>query len=139
MGVDTFKIVDDQEVCYLRFISILTPCNRYLRQMDGDSRSIPQAALLSSMILDEDEILVQDGADLQSCFNLFPLPDACLGHFAFSKQVDQSAFGLPAGVTTHVAIRAVPMGWMPRRQGLSMMSPDLQPLLQLPQCHRSLY
>ena len=106
------KEIDGNLVRFLRFISILSPANRYIRQIKGDSWSIPQAALLSSLILDEDEVLVQDGADLQSCFNLFSLPDAWLSYFAFSKPVDQSAFGLPAGVLTYVAIRAVPMGWI---------------------------
>ena len=112
MGVDKPKEVDGKTEMFLRFICILTACNRYLRKMEGDSWSIPQASLLNSVILGEDEYFVQDGADLQSCFNLFSLPDAWLGHFVFSKTVDQSAFGLTPGTQTYVAIRAVPMGWV---------------------------
>ena len=53
----------------------------------------------------------QDGEDLESCFNLFTLPDAWLPYFVFSKIVACSAFGGPPGEKTYVAMKAVPMGW----------------------------
>ena len=52
-----------------------------------------------------------DGEDLESCFNLFTLPDAWLPYSVFSKPVARAAFGGLPGETTYVAMRAVPMGW----------------------------
>ena len=54
---------------------------------------------------------MQDGEDLQSCFNLFSLPVEWLGFMAFEKKVSKALFSGPPGEFCYVAIRAVPMGW----------------------------
>ena len=53
-----------------------------------------------------------DSEDLQSCFNLFYLPEAWHGYFAFSMKVSRGAFGGNPAEETHVAARIVPMGWL---------------------------
>ena len=112
MGVDKVKEIDGQRVELLRFICILTPVNSYMRQLQGDSWSLPQGCLLSSLILEEGELIWQDGEDLESCFNLFTLPETWSKYFVFSKPVARSAFGGTPGEMTYVAMRAVPMGWI---------------------------
>ena len=93
MGVDKVKEINGEKVNLLRFICILCPINSYMRQMKGDSWSLPQSSLLTSLILQEDEFIWQDGEDLESCFNLFTLPDSWSPYFVFSKPVASSAFG----------------------------------------------
>jgi len=112
MGVDKVKEIDGVQVTLLRFICILTPINAYMRQLLGDSWSLPQACLLTALILGDGEFLWQDGEDLESCFNLFTLPATWLKYFVFSKTVASSAFGGNPGRRAWVAIRAVPMGWI---------------------------
>ena len=62
-------------------------------------------------MLQDDETLLLDSEDLQSAFNLFAMPDAWLGFFAYSKKVDGAAFGLKAGTQVRPALSVVPMGW----------------------------
>ena len=112
MGVDKVKEINGCRVELLRFICILCPINAYMRQTVGDSWSPPQSCLLCSLILGEDECIYQDGEDLESCFNLFTLPEAWSKYVVFAKKVAMSAFGGAPGVTTYVAMRAVPMGWI---------------------------
>ena len=68
MGVDKPKVVDGQDCMFLRFIAILTPINAYLRKMRGDSSTLPQASLLSMLILEDDEVALVNSEDLESCF-----------------------------------------------------------------------
>ena len=42
MGVDKVKEIEEQQVELLRFSCILTPFNAYMRQLQGDSWSLPQ-------------------------------------------------------------------------------------------------
>ena len=73
---------------------------------------MPQAALLSMLILDQDEIAWVNSEDLESCFNLFFLPDCWRGYFAFSKTVVGTALGLDSADPVYVGMRMVPMGWV---------------------------
>ena len=111
MGVDKVKVVEGESIHLLRFIAILTPINAFLRKLRGDSPLLPQASLLTMMLLDADEVAVVSCEDLESCFNVFYLPDAWRGFFVFSKKVPLSAFGGDAGKLTYVGLRCVPMGW----------------------------
>ena len=79
MGVDKVKEVDGRRVNLLRFTCILTPINAYMRRLEGDSWTLPQGSLLSSLILNEGEFLWIDGEDLESCFNLRPGRAGCTG------------------------------------------------------------
>ena len=110
-AVDKFKVVDGVDVHQLRFISNFVPLNSYMRALNGDSELLPQAALLCNLVLGDDEFFLSNGEDLQSCFNLFSVPDAWLGFFAYEKKVSRSLFGGPADELTYVSIRSCPMGW----------------------------
>ena len=79
--------------------------------MRGDPALVPQASLLASTMLDEDEVALVDCDDLESCFNIFYLPPAWRGFFVFSKKVPMSTFGGDAGTLTYFGLRCVPMGW----------------------------
>ena len=71
MGADKLREVDGVVHRYLRFIVILTPINAYLRKLQGDSGTLPQAALLSMMILESDEIAWVDSEDLGTSRGMF--------------------------------------------------------------------
>ena len=93
MGVEKIKEIDGCKVNLLRFICILCPINAYMRKIMGDCWSLPQGCLLATLILAAGEFVWVDGEDLESCFNLFTLPDSWLPYFVFSKMVASSAFG----------------------------------------------
>ena len=111
MGVDKTKVVGGKTRHLLRFICNLTPLNAFMRKIEGDCKTLPQAVFVGRIVLSSQEYLVFDGEDLQSSFNLFLLPASWLGFFAFDKMVDASALGGPAGTMTYVSVRVVPMGW----------------------------
>ena len=90
MGVDKYNTIDGIK-CHFLFIAILTPINMYMRKLRGDSALLPQASILSLMVLGENEIVWTDSEDLESCFNLFSLPIERLGFFVFSLRVPASA------------------------------------------------
>ena len=108
MGVDKFKEVDGEQFVFLRFICILCPINSYMRQIEGDSWSLPQGSLLNTLILKEGEYIWQDGEDLESCFNLFSMPPSWWTKFAFSQQVAATAFHGVAGKFVWVVMKALP-------------------------------
>jgi hypothetical protein len=64
------------------------------------------------VLLEDNEVLTIDSEDVQSCFNLFKMPAAWAGFFAFEKRVPASAFGRDANELVYVSMRAVPMGWL---------------------------
>ncbi len=78
-----------------------------MRKICGDSWLLPQASLLNMVVLGEGEFVWVDGEDLQSCFNLFVLPEAWRGYCCFSKKVSRAVFGGPAHEECYVAIRGV--------------------------------
>ena len=111
MGVDKVKEVGNEVFVFLRFICIMCPINAYLREIAGDAWSLPQASLLSCLILKGGELFWTDSEDLTSCFNLFKTPRSWRGFMTFSKKVSMAAFGGPSNIETFVAMRSVPMGW----------------------------
>ena len=64
------------------------------------------------IVFGEDEIAWVNSEDLESCFNLFYLPDCWKGFFVFSKTVAGTALGLPSADPVYVGMRMVPMGWV---------------------------
>ena len=112
MGVDKLKEIGGIPILLLRFICILCPLNAYLRKLAGDSWLLPQAALLNNLILNDGEFLLENGEDLQYAFNLFYVPSAWIGLFAFEKKVSRAIFGGPPDDFCYVSIRTVSMGWI---------------------------
>ncbi len=64
-----------------------------MRKISGDGWLLPQASLLNMVVLDEGEFVWVDGKDLQSCFNLFVLPEAWRGYCCFSKSLMSCFWG----------------------------------------------
>ena len=71
----------------------------------------PYAGQLTLAAIEDDEDILIDCEDFESCFNLFGLPAEWHGLFAFEKMVDGSAFDLPKGTMVYPGIRSVPLGW----------------------------
>lgn len=111
-GVVKMKEIDGRLVKLLRFISIFCPINDYLNKIPGDDDKLPYVSQVSLCFLFEDEIILIDREDFESCFNLFSLPEEWRGFFTYEKEVDASAFGGTKGETTLVALASVPMGWI---------------------------
>lgn len=102
--------MDGKDHVLQRFISILVPANEYLNKIPGDDDCLPYAGQITLATIEDDEDVLVDSEDFESCFNLFGLPAAWRGHFVFEKQVDGSAFGLPAGEMVYPGIYSVPWG-----------------------------
>ena len=66
---------------------------------------------VSRFVLLKDEVLVVDGEDLQSCFNLVEPPAAWKGYMAFNKRVPWSVLGRKGVGSALVAVTVVPVGW----------------------------
>ena len=62
-------------------------------------------------MLENGELLVDDGADIHSCFNVFSLPDDWIGYMTFSKMVPESVVGGDPNKMVYVGIRSAPMGY----------------------------
>ena len=112
MGVDKVKQTETGEIHLLWFICIFVPINQYFRRLRGDSGTLPYLQQLSLVILEDDELMVQDSEDMESCFNLFAVPDRWLGYFAFVRQVPASVYGGDPSSLVYVAMKCVPMGWV---------------------------
>ena len=112
MGVDKFKKTEAGLKHLLRFICIFVPANSYLRSLRGDADSLPYLGQLGLLLLEEDEVIITDSEDMESCFNLFAMPSCWLGLFAFEKEVPRSVIGGSPHETMRVAMRTVPMGWV---------------------------
>eukprot|EP00438_Fugacium_kawagutii_P020465 Skav206770 [mRNA] locus=scaffold167:518352:522925:+ [translate_table: standard] len=110
-AVSKEKVIDGKVVQCQRFISIMCPVNAVTEPIAGSQDTLPYIGQMTGLLLEESESLVLESEDLQSAFNLFSVPDRWLGYFAYSKKVDQSAFGLPAGKMVRPALGVVPMGW----------------------------
>ncbi|CAK0801252.1 unnamed protein product, partial [Prorocentrum cordatum] len=110
MGIDKPPKSSEEGETLLRFISIFTPINAYLRKLRGDDHTLPVAALLSACILEDGEEFWDDAEDQKGCFNIFRLPEEWLGYCAYSKQVPASAFGGDPNRLAWVAMRCVAMG-----------------------------
>ena len=87
------------------------PANAYLRSFRGDAHALPYLGQLGLWLL-EDEIILTDSEDMESCFNLFAMPSCWLGLFAFEMEVPRSVIGGPPNRMMRVAMRTVPMGWV---------------------------
>ena len=105
------KMINGELVACQRFISILVPTNSVTSPILGAQDTLPYIGTLAGLMLQEDETLLLDSEDLQSAFNLFAMPDAWLGLFAYSKKVDGAAFGMKPGTMVRPALSVVPMGW----------------------------
>eukprot|EP00438_Fugacium_kawagutii_P015911 Skav211119 [mRNA] locus=scaffold2659:123518:130322:- [translate_table: standard] len=110
-GVLKEKVVNGKVTQCQRFISIMCPINAVTTPISGSQGTLPYIGQLTGLLLEESESLYLESEDLQSAFNLFSIPEKWYGFFAYSKKVDQSAFGLPAGKMVRPCLSVIPMGW----------------------------
>eukprot|EP00438_Fugacium_kawagutii_P012793 Skav211673 [mRNA] locus=scaffold216:126980:131499:+ [translate_table: standard] len=110
-GVVKEKMVNGRMMKCQRFISIMCPVNAITEPISGSQDTLPYIGQMTGLMLEESESLYLESEDLQSAFNLFSIPPQWYGFFAYSKKVDQSAFGLPAGKMVRPCLSVVPMGW----------------------------
>ncbi|CAK0901946.1 unnamed protein product [Prorocentrum cordatum] len=110
MGIDKHPKGPVPGPTLLRFISIFTPINSYMRKLRGDDHTLPTATMLNACILEDGEELWDDAEDQKGCFNIFRLPDEWLGYCTYSKQVSAAAFGDDPNRMAWVGIRSVAMG-----------------------------
>ena len=109
MGIDKVKETARGPLELLRFISIMTSINNFMRLLDGDAKRLPYLGHALLIILGDCEEALVDSEDLESCFNLFVQPSTWKGFTAFEKKVS----GWVAGRRSpfRVGIRTVPMGY----------------------------
>lgn len=112
MGADRWKKVGGVDKHCLRFISDLTNLKRYQKKLRGDSGMFPQPPLLSGIFLDDDEQLVFDSEDLQSCCNLLDVTSCWKVMIVFSKMVSGYACWMDSPEEVYVDPMAVSMGWV---------------------------
>ena len=82
------KMINGEIVACQRFISILVPTNSVTSPILGAQDTLPYIGTMAGLMLQDDETLLLDSEDLQSAFNLFAMPEAWLGFFAYSKKVE---------------------------------------------------
>ena len=111
MGVDKFKNTREGVLHLLRFISILTPINAYMRKLRGDANTLPYMGQLSLALLEPEQHTIIDSADLENCFNIYRLPREWLRFFTFSKRVSQGAVGGDPNREVFFGLRILPMGF----------------------------
>ena len=110
MGIDKPPKTSEGGEVLLRFISIFTPINAYVRKLRGDDHTLPAATLLNACALEDGEEFWDDAEDQKGCFNIFRLPEEWLGYCTYSKQVPASAFGGDPNRLAWVGMRCVAMG-----------------------------
>eukprot|EP00971_Amphidinium_carterae_P214195 4250777-Amphidinium_carterae.1 len=86
MSVDKYKKVDGVEMRLQRFISILTPVNDYFADVLSDDKALPYIGQLTTMVVDDGDVVLVDSEDFESCFNLLRLPPQWQRFFAFASQ-----------------------------------------------------
>ena len=99
------------EVC--RLIMNLVPTNSICRNLVGDTCTLPTVVGLSSIILDDDQLLLTSSEDIRCFFYLFQTPPEWWPYMGFAREVPREA--LPAGhegAGWHLVTRVLPMGFV---------------------------
>ena len=99
------------EVC--RLIMNLVPTNSICRNLVGDTCTLPTVVGLSSIILDDDQLLLTSSEDIRCFFYLFQTPQKWWPYMGFAREVPQEA--LPAGhegCGWHLVTKVLPMGFV---------------------------
>jgi hypothetical protein len=115
MGVDKWKLVDrlgkPSWKRLLRFISIMCPANDYFKDTEPGEVNLPYVGQLTLLTLHEANDFVLDSSDLESCFNLFTMPESFRAFTAFEKKVPGECLGRPGAGMVRPCIGTIPMGF----------------------------
>ena len=97
------------EVC--RLIVNLVPTNGCCRSLVGDTSTLPSVVGMSSIILDDNQLLITSSEDIRCFFYLFRTPASWWKYMGFAREVPPEA--LPASCTGtgwHLVTQVLPMG-----------------------------
>lgn len=99
------------ELC--RLIMNLKPVNQLSRPLEGDTSTLPMITQMTSLYLDDDEILVTSSEDLRCYFYLFAVPEAWFKYLGFGKTLPQSLVPVRDRDDDWVLCsRVLPMGYL---------------------------
>eukprot|EP00435_Cladocopium_sp_Y103_P029073 s976_g7.t1 len=110
-SVSKQEFIGSLEIC--RLIMNLKPTNQNVRALEGDTCTLPSATALSSMFLDQDEMLTTSSEDIRCFFYLFQVPRTWKPYLAFGRAVPREL--LPAGFGDEIGYlvsRVLPMGFI---------------------------
>ena len=99
------------EIC--RLIMNLVPTNSICRNLIGDTSTLPTVVGLSSIILDDGQLLLTSSEDIRCFFYLFQTPPEWWPYMGFAREVPPEA--LPVGYEGndwHLVTRVLPMGFV---------------------------
>ena len=99
------------EVC--RLIMNLVPTNACCRSLVGDTCTLPSVVGMSSIILEDSQLLVTSSEDIRCFFYLFRTPSSWWKYMGFGREVPSEA--LPAGCSGsgwHLVTQVLPMGFI---------------------------
>ena len=99
------------DVC--RLIMNLVPTNSLCRNLVGDTCTLPTVVGLSSIILEDDQLLLTSSEDIRCFFYLFQTPQSWWRYMGFAREVPSEA--LPAGHDGdgwHLVTKVLPMGFV---------------------------
>ena len=99
------------EVC--RLIMNLVPTNGCCRSLVGDTSTLPSVVGMSSVVLDDNQLLVTSSEDIRCFFYLFRTPASWWKYMGFGREVPSEA--LPKGYEGtgwHLATQVLPMGFI---------------------------
>ena len=91
--------VDEEGVAFdvCRLTMNLVPTNSCCRSLVGDASTLPSVVGLSSVILDDNQLLITSSEDIRCFFYLFPTPSGWWKYMGFAREVPAEA--LPVGHT----------------------------------------
>ena len=99
------------EVC--RLIMNLVPTNACCRSLIGDTSTLPSVVGMSSIILEDSQLLVTSSEDIRCFFYLFRTPSSWWKYMGFGREVPSEA--LPEGFSGtgwHLVTQVLPMGFI---------------------------
>ena len=99
------------DVC--RLIMNLAPTNSCCRSLVGDTSTLPTVVGMSSVILEDSQLLITSSEDIRCFFYLFRTPSSWWKYMGFAREVPVEA--LPEGFVGkgwHLVTQVLPMGFI---------------------------
>ena len=96
-----------------RLIMNLVPTNSLCRNLVGDTATLPSIVGLTSIILEDSELLLTSSEDIRCFFYLFQTPPEWWPYMGFAREVPEEA--LPGGYSGrewHLVTKVLPMGFI---------------------------
>ena len=104
---------DGVEFDICRLIMNLVPTNSICRNLVGDTCTLPTVVGLSSIILEDDQLLLTSSEDIRCFFYLFQTPPSWWRYMGFAREVPLEALpGGHDGAGWHLVTKVLPMGFV---------------------------